>query len=158
MKTNYNEYYLFSFVVIIIPIILIRFKSIILKIPFYLFLVSQNSVTILACADAPGVDHVAHEDTTVADITRMGHFQYHLHGRLYQRIATNDGQCHTLNHVRRILHATIDPFLTALSDAVYVMVLKPVDVRTEQGLLTSSNFVFLIIASIFFIPLTFLPY
>ena len=113
---------------LIIHIIHIRFKSIILKISFYLFLVSQNGVAVLACADAPGVDHVAHKDTTVANITRMGRFQYHLHRRLHQRIATNDGQCHTFNHVRRILDATIDPFLTALSDAVYVMVLKPVDV------------------------------
>ena len=37
-------------------------------------LILKYGVTVFACADTPGVDHVAHEDTTVADLTRMGRF------------------------------------------------------------------------------------
>ena len=42
-----------------------------------LFFVSQYSVAVFARTDAPGVDHVAHEDTTVANFTRMCYFCYH---------------------------------------------------------------------------------
>ena len=59
----------------------------------------------------------------------MCYLQNDLYRRLHQWIATDDGQCHTFNHIRRILHATIDSLLSALSDAVHIMVLKPVDIR-----------------------------
>ena len=67
---------------------------------FYLLLVLQYGVTMLTCTDAPGVDHVAHEDAAVAHLARVSHLQDHLHCRLHQRIATDDGQRHTLYHVR----------------------------------------------------------
>ena len=81
--------------------------------------------------DAPGVDHVAHEDTTIANLTRMGYLQYHLHSGIEEYVATNNSDSYALNNICAILHATIDSLLAALSDAVDVMVLKPVDVRAE---------------------------
>ena len=62
-----------------------------------LFLVSQNCVAVLACADAPRVDHVAHEDAPITDFARVCHLQDDLHRRLHELVAAHDGQCHTFN-------------------------------------------------------------
>lgn len=43
-----------------------------------LLLVSQNRVAMLTRSDAPCVDHIAHEDTAVANLTRMRHIENHL--------------------------------------------------------------------------------
>ena len=45
-----------------------------------------------------------------------------------KHVAAHDGDGDTLDHVGAVLYTTIDSLLTALSDAVNVMVLKPVDV------------------------------
>ena len=100
-----------------------------------LLLVSQNGITVLTSANTPCVDHVTHEDTAITYFACVCHLEDHLHRGFHQWITADDGQCHSLNDVSRVLHAAVYPFLSALSDAVYVMVLKPVDVRTEQGLL-----------------------
>ena len=98
----------------------------------FLFLIPQNSIAMLAGSDAPCVNHFAHEDAPVADFARMCCFCNYLDGRLQELVAADDGYCYTLDNVRRILHATVDAFLSALTDSVYVVILKPVDVRVEQ--------------------------
>ena len=97
-----------------------------------LFLVSQNCVAVLACADAPRVDHVAHEDAPITDFARVCHLQDDLHRRLHELVAAHDGQCHTFNHVGRVLHTALDALLTALPDAMHVVILKPINVRMQQ--------------------------
>ena len=97
-----------------------------------LLLVTQHRIAMLTCADAPCVNHFADEDASVADLTRMSCFDNDIHGRLNELVTADNGDGHALNDIRRILHATIDSFLTALADSVYVMIFKPVDVRTEE--------------------------
>ena len=60
---------------------------------------------------------------------------YHLHGGFDKLVATNDGQCHTFYNVGRVLNATIDTLLSALTNAMHVVILKPVDVRRKQRFL-----------------------
>ena len=85
--------------------------------------------------DAPRVDHFAHEDSAITNFTRMGYFENNFHRWFNKLVATYDGQCHALYHVRRVLHTTIYSFLSTLTDTMYVVVLKPIDVRREQGFL-----------------------
>ena len=104
-----------------------------------LLFVTEYGVTVLASTDAPNINHVAHEDAAITHLASMGYIQYHLHRRLHKMVAAYDGQGHTLYHVGRILDSTVDAFLPTLTDAVYVVVLKPVDVRTEQGFLDRKS-------------------
>ena len=90
---------------------------------------------MFARANAPCVNHVAHEDAAIAHLARVCHLQDHLYRRLHEVVAAHDGQRYALYHVRRILHTAVYPFLSALSDAMHVVVLKPVDVRLQQCLL-----------------------
>ena len=92
-------------------------------------LISQYRVTVFACANAPGIYHIANEDAAVADLSCMSCLDYHLYGWLNELIATDDGDSHALNYIRRILDTTVYALLSALADAVYVVVLEPVDVR-----------------------------
>ena len=55
---------------------------------------------MLTRTNAPGVDHVAHKDPTIADLTRVGNFQDDIHRRLYELVASDNRQCHTLYHIR----------------------------------------------------------
>ena len=96
---------------------------------FLLLLIPKYGIAMLTSADAPSIDDVAHEDTTIANLTRMGHFEKHLNGGIEYHVTTYNRNGYTLYHVRRILHATVYPFLTTLADAMHVVVLKPVDVR-----------------------------
>ena len=89
---------------------------------------------MLASADAPHVNHVAHEDAAVAHLACMRSLDNHLYGRLDELFAADDGQCHTFYDVRRVLNATIDTLLSALTYAMHVVILKPIDVRREQCL------------------------
>ena len=100
-----------------------------------LFLISKHSVPVLSSADAPRVDYVADKDATVADFARMGSIDDDFYRRLHKLVAANNGQRHTLDDIRRILDATLDAFLSALTDAVYVVILKPINVRRKQGFL-----------------------
>ena len=93
-----------------------------------LLLISQYGVAVLACSDAPSVNHIAYKDTTVADFACVGYLQNDLHRWIEENVATHDGDGDTLDHIGAVLYTTIDSLLTALSDAVNVMVLKPVDV------------------------------
>ena len=90
---------------------------------------------MFACTDAPCVDHVAYKDAAIAHFARMGCIDDDFYRRLHKLVAANNGQCHTLDDIRRILDATIDAFLSALTDAVYVVILKPINVRRKQGFL-----------------------
>ena len=54
---------------------------------------------MLTRADAPGVNHVAHENAAVANLTCMGYCQDHLHRGFYKLITAYNGQCHTLYHI-----------------------------------------------------------
>ena len=56
-------------------------------------------------------------------------------GFVDDQIAIVVHQRHALDHVRGILYAAIDAFLAALADAMHIVVLEPVDVCCEQGLL-----------------------
>ena len=93
-----------------------------------LFLISQNRVAVLACSDAPGVYHLTYEDAAVADLTRVSCVDDYLHGRINKLLATHNGHCYALDDICRILDATVNAFLSALSDAVHVVILEPVDV------------------------------
>ena len=90
---------------------------------------------MFAGTDAPCVNHVAYEDAAVAYLACMCCFDDHLHGGLDKLVATNDGQCHTFYDVGRVLNATIDTLLSALTNAMHVVILKPVDVRRKQRFL-----------------------
>ena len=100
-----------------------------------LLLVSQNSVAVLTGADAPGVNDVADENTPVANITRMSYFQDNLDGWINYHVAAHNGQRNSFDDISGILYSTVDTLLTTLPDAMNVVVLKPVDVRREQGFL-----------------------
>jgi hypothetical protein len=63
----------------------------------------------------------------------MSYSQDYLYGGIEEYVATHDSDCYALDDICAVLDATIDAFLTTLSDAVYVVVLKPVDVGREQG-------------------------
>ena len=93
-----------------------------------LLLVPQYRVTVLTGANAPRVYHVAHEDAAVAYLARVGYLQNHLYRGVEEYVATNDGDGHALDDIGTVLDATIDALLTALADAMHVVVLKPVDV------------------------------
>ena len=58
----------------------------------------------------------------------MGHLQDDLHGWVEEHVAADNGDGHALNDVCGILHATVDTLLSALTNAVHVVILKPVDV------------------------------
>ena len=38
-----------------------------------LLLISQNGVAVLACANAPSVNHIAYEDTTITNFASVGY-------------------------------------------------------------------------------------
>jgi hypothetical protein len=59
----------------------------------------------------------------------MGYFQNYLYGGIEEYVATHNGDGYTLYDVGAVLYTTIDALLTTLTDAVNVVVLKPVDVR-----------------------------
>ena len=86
---------------------------------------------MFACTDAPCVDHVAYKDAPIANLTRMGRLDNDFYGRLHKLVATNNGQRHTLDDICRILDATIDAFLSALTDTIHVVILKPINVRRQ---------------------------
>ena len=93
-----------------------------------LLLVSQYGVAVLTGADAPRVDDVADENTSVANITRMSYFQDNLDGWINYHVAAHNGQRNSFDDISGILHSPVDTLLPALTDAVYVVVLEPVDV------------------------------
>ena len=66
----------------------------------FLLLISQYGVAVLASADAPCIYHVADEDAAVADLSRVGCIDNHLHGRLDKLIAANNGDSYALNDIR----------------------------------------------------------
>ena len=86
---------------------------------------------MFACTDAPCVNYVADKDAAIANLTRMGRLDNDFYGRLHKLVAANNGQRHTLYDIRRLLDTTIDAFLSALTDAVYVVILKPINVRRQ---------------------------
>ena len=88
---------------------------------------------MIASANRPCVDDIADKDSSVANLTRMGHIQYHLNGRFQQHVAAYNGDGYTLNDIGTILDSTINTLLTTLTDTMHVMILKPVDVRTQQS-------------------------
>ena len=88
---------------------------------------------MFACTDAPCIEHIAHKDTTIADLTRMGYFKNDFYSWIEKHVAAHDGDGDTLDHVGTVLYTTIDSLLTALADAVNVVVLKPVDVGRKQS-------------------------
>ena len=98
-----------------------------------LLFISKYGITMLACANGPGVDDIANKDATIANLARMGYLQNDFHCRIKENIATHDSDSHTLNHVGTVLHSAVYPFLTALTNAMDVVVLKPIDVRRKQG-------------------------
>ena len=63
-----------------------------------------------------------------------------LYGRFDEAVAAYDGQRDALDHIRGILDTAINTFLAALADAMHIVVLEPVDVRSEQGLLDLLEF------------------
>ena len=85
--------------------------------------------------DGPGIDDITDEDAAVTDLPGRSGLEDHFDGRIDETVAADDGQRHALDHVGGILDATIDAFLAALADAMHIVVLKPVDVCFEQGLL-----------------------
>ena len=90
---------------------------------------------MFACTDAPCVDHVAYKDAAVANFARVSSIDDDFYRRLHKLVAANNGQRHTLDDIRRILDATIDAFLSALTDTMHVVILKPINVRRKQGFL-----------------------
>jgi hypothetical protein len=90
---------------------------------------------VLSCSDRPRIDHIAHEDATIADLARMGFAQNDFDGRLHEHVAADDGQGNALDNVRGILNSAVDSFLAALADSVDIVILEPVDVRLQEGLL-----------------------
>lgn len=86
-------------------------------------------------ADAIAIEHVTDKDTTIAHLTGMCHLEENTHRALKELIATDNRNVHTLNHIGAINHTTIDALLTALTDAVTIMILKPVNVSCQQSLL-----------------------
>ena len=93
-----------------------------------LFLVSQHSVAVFASAYRPAVDNVAEEYAAVTNLAGVGCFEEYIYGVVYANFAADNGNCHTLNHIGVVNHATVYPFLTRLTDSVYIVILKPVDV------------------------------
>ena len=90
---------------------------------------------MLACSDRIAVLNLADEYASVAYLSGVSHIQEHLHRALQELVTADDGDVHTLNHIGTIYYATVDALLTALSDAVAVMILKPVDVGSQKCLL-----------------------
>ena len=62
---------------------------------------------MIASANRPCVDDIADKDSAVANLTRMGHIQYHLNGRFQQHVAAYNGDGYTLNDIGTILDSTI---------------------------------------------------
>ena len=89
---------------------------------------------MLSRTDAPRVEHVAHEDASVAHLARVSYAQDDVDGGLQKLVAADNRHSHTLDDIGRILDATVDAFLAALPDAMHVVILEPVDVGTEQSL------------------------
>ena len=106
----------------------------------FLLLVSQYGVTILTGTDAPYIEHITHEDSSVTYATRVGHLENHLHGGIDKHLAAYDGDLHTLYHICAILHTAVHSLLTALADTMYGVVLKPVDVAAQQRFLDLFKF------------------
>ena len=99
--------------------------------PYTLFLVPQYRVAMFACTNAPCVDHVAYKDAPIANLARVSSFDDDFYRRLHKLVAANNGQRNTLNDICRILDATIDAFLSALADAMFIVILKPINVRRK---------------------------
>ena len=97
--------------------------------PYTLFLVPQYRVAMFACTDAPCVDHVAYKDAAIAHFARMSRLDDDFYRWLHKLVAANNGQRHALNDIRRILDTTINAFLSTLTDAVNVVILKPINIR-----------------------------
>ena len=90
---------------------------------------------MLTRTDGIAVQNIAHKDAAVAHLARVASRQEHLDGALDKLLAADDGDVHALDHVGAVAHATVDALLTRLSDAVAVVILKPVDVRRKQRFL-----------------------
>ena len=86
---------------------------------------------MFARTDAPSVNYVTYKDAAIANFARVSSIYDDFYCRFHKLVATNNGQCHTLDDICRILYATIDAFLSALTDAVYVVILKPINVRRK---------------------------
>ena len=86
---------------------------------------------MFTCTDAPCVDHVADKDAAVAHFARVSSINDDFYRRLHKLVAANNSQRHALDDICRILDATVDAFLSALTDAVYVVILKPINVRRK---------------------------
>ena len=67
---------------------------------------------MLAGADRPTVDDITEEDATVADFAGVGGFEDYIDCRLYEYVATNDCESHTLDYVGVVGNATVDALLT----------------------------------------------
>lgn len=93
---------------------------------------SNDFVTMLAGANGIAVGHGRDEYTSVAYLARVGMLEQYFNSGLYEAIATDDGDVYTLDDVGRVLHTAVNPLLTLLAYAVYVGILKPVDVCCHQ--------------------------
>ena len=90
---------------------------------------------MLTRTDRVAVEHIAHEYTTIAYVAGVSRLKEYLDGTLQELITADDGDVHTLNHIGAINYTTIDTLLTALSDAVAVVIFKPVDVGSQESFL-----------------------
>ena len=94
-----------------------------------LLFISKYGITMLASANGPSVYDIAHKDAAIANLARMGYLQNDLHRWIEEYVATHDSDSHTLNYVSTILYSAVYPLLTALTNAMHIVVLKPIDVR-----------------------------
>ena len=89
---------------------------------------------MLTRSDRVAILHVAYEHTTIAYVACMCCLKEDLDGTLQELITADDGDVHTLNHIGAVNYTTIDALLTALADAVAVVIFKPVDICSQKGL------------------------
>ncbi len=83
---------------------------------------------MLSCANGPRVDYIANKDAAIANLARMSYLQNDLHRWIEEYVTTHNGNGDTFNNVCTILYAAIDSLLTTLTDAVNIVVFKPVDI------------------------------
>jgi len=105
-----------------------------------LFLIPQNDIAMFASANAVAIKHLTHEDTPIADLTRMSHIQENPDSALEKLITADDGDMHALYIVGAVHNATIDAVLTALAYSMTVMILEPVNVGAQKGFLDLLKF------------------
>ena len=83
---------------------------------------------MFSCPYGPGVYYVTDKDASVSNLARMGLAQKDLDCRFHEDVTAYDGQGNALDDIGGVLDAAVNPFLSALADAVYAVILKPVDV------------------------------